>query len=120
MKDGENPIHTRLYKHFYMFGTDFSSTNKLDEYLQESISYMYLNREDFFVSDLAKIKKACKPSNADTWAKNMFETLWLPMKVFEKERNCRFSWLHYADFRQKDYLSCWTGLGSKFIENTTA
>ena len=109
MKDDENPIHTRLYKHFYMFGTDFSPTNRLDEYLQESISYMYLNQEDFFVSELAKIKKACKPSNADTWAKNMFETLWLPMKVFEKERYSRFSWLHYYvlinDIQMKTNLS---------------
>ena len=71
--------------------------------------YLPLNQEDFFVSELAKIKKACKPSNAETWAKNIFERLWLPMKVFEKEKNCRFSWLHYYvlinDIQMKTNLS---------------
>ena len=49
--------HTQLYKHFYIFGTDFSTKrNELDKYLEETISYMYLEQGDLFVSHLAELK----------------------------------------------------------------
>ena len=87
-----NTIHTRLYKHFYMFSADFSVGDRLDEYLEESISFLYV-KDDFFASHLSKIKNVCKPSNQNNWAEDIMKKLWMPLKVFEKENH--FNWLLY-------------------------